>query len=233
MTEVCTQQLPAETVTALAGHAARIKEALQHGLMEVGRELTEAKALLGHGEFGAWVEREVGMTARTAQMILGAYRLCLKNEKFSLLGKSALYLLGAPNVPANTRAAIEAQIEAGDIPRHFEVKRIVHAATRVEHPNENAVNLAIRMEEPPTKAPVVDLHVYKVLSQTEAALADLDREGRKQHIQELRARGKVTDIAAMLDGILDSGQVFRLVTMIRNAPPDSTLEELADALEAI
>jgi hypothetical protein len=43
---------------------------------------------------------------------------------------------------------------------------------------------------------------------------------------------KVADIAVMLSESLDSGQVFRLVTMIRNAP-DATLTTLADALEAI
>jgi hypothetical protein len=37
----------------------------------------------------------------------------------------------------------------------------------------------------------------------------------------------------MLSAILASGQVFRLVTIIRNSPPDATLATLADALEAI
>jgi hypothetical protein len=43
----------------------------------------------------------------------------------------------------------------------------------------------------------------------------------------------VADIAMILSTSLDSGQLFRLVTMIRNAPADAIPTTLADALEAI
>ena len=42
---------------------------------------------------------------------------------------------------------------------------------------------------------------------------------------------EVADIAVMLNGILDSGKIFRLATMLRNGPPEATLDLLADALD--
>jgi hypothetical protein len=83
--------LPPDVVATLKERAVRIRATLQRSLMEAGCELTEAKDILSHGQFTAWVERETGLTIRTAQMIMSAYRLCLKNENFSLLPKSALY----------------------------------------------------------------------------------------------------------------------------------------------
>lgn len=225
------RKLPSQTVTKLAGHATRIRTALQRSLVEVGRELTEAKALITHGQFTAWVEAQCGMTARTAQLILGAYRLCLKNEKFSLLGRSALFILGAADVPASAIAAIERLIAAGNVPRYTDVQDIVRKA-RIDQPRPSAVSVALRMEREPVKATVVDLSVYRgVLAEAEAEAAQ-DHE-RQRHIQDFRGRVEVADIAVMLAGILDSGQLYRLCTMIRNARADATLTTLADALEAI
>jgi hypothetical protein len=204
---------------------------LQRGLVEVGRELTKAKALISHGQFTAWVEQECGMTARTAQLILGAYRLVLKNEKFSHLGRSALFILGAADVPASAIAAIERQIVAGNVPRYTDVKDIVHKA-RVDQPS--AVSVVLRMEHEPVKATVVDLGVHRALAQANAAIDEYNQDhDARQSVQNFRNSIKVADIAVMLSDSLDSGQVFRLVTMIRNAAPDATLAALADALETI
>ena len=98
------RNLSPAVVAKLAGYATRIKATLRRSLDEVGRELTEAKDLLNHGQFVDWVEHDVGMTARTAQHIMSAYRLCLKKRNFALLARSSLYLLGAADMPANTLA---------------------------------------------------------------------------------------------------------------------------------
>jgi hypothetical protein len=231
-------KLPAQTAAKLAGHATKIRAALQRSLVEVGRELTEAKALITHGQFTRWVERECGMTPRTAQLILGAYRLVLKHEKFSLLSRSALFILGAADVPASTIVAIERLIEAGNVPRYTDVREIVHKARGAQ---PSPISVALRMEREPVKARVVDLDVYRTVAKgrdverrAEAAIAEAKQDHeRQQRRQDFRDGIKVADIAVMLSDGLDSGQVFRLVTMIRNAPSDATLTMLADALEAI
>jgi hypothetical protein len=237
------RNLPAKTVAALSERAKRIRAALQRGLVEVGRELVEAKAVLSHGQFGAWVEAECGMKVRTAQLIMSAYKLCLKNENFSHLGRSALFALGAAEVPASTIAAVERQIAAGDVPRYVEVRSLMQRA-RVQRPS--SVTLAIQMEQTPTKAPVVDLGVVRTLmagearkmgpwGSTQTAITeDAQRqEEAKDKLQDFRDRIDIADIAVMLNGVLDSAQVVRLVTMIRHAPAGATLAQLADALERI
>jgi hypothetical protein len=128
------RKLPAQTAAKLAAHAERIKATLRHSVIEVGRELTEAKALVTHGEFREWVERETDLTPRLAQLIMGAYRACLKNENFSLLPRSALYLLGAADLPADTLTAISERIDAGDVPDLGEVRVMVREGRRVPLP---------------------------------------------------------------------------------------------------
>jgi hypothetical protein len=178
-----TKVLPTKIVVELAEHATRIRAALQRSLVEVGRELTEAKRLVSHGAFGKWVERECGMTPRTAQMIMRAYRLCLKNEKFSLLGRSALFVLGATDVPANTIAAIERRIAAGDVPRYADVRDLVYEA-RVDLPSP--VSLALKMNHEPAKAPVIDLREHRILARARNMLAEAEHEGLFQRVQKFR-----------------------------------------------
>jgi hypothetical protein len=177
------------------------------------------------------VERECGLSPRTAQLILGAYRLCCKNEQFSLLGRSALFVLGAADVPANTIAAIERQIAAGDVPRYTDVANIVRTA-RANQPSP--VSVALRMEREPDKAQVVDLGAHRSLAKARADIDEYHRDHEtQQSIQDFLDRKGVAEIAVWLCGILDSGQVFRLTTMLRAAAADATLAELADAMDRI
>jgi hypothetical protein len=115
----------------------------------------------------------------------------------------------------------------GDTPRYTDVREIVHKARR---DSPSPVSLASKMQHEPDKAAVVDLGVHRVLAEARAAIAEAehDHEGQ-QRVQECRDQVKVADIAVMLSGILDDGQVFRL----RNTAPDATLAELAVALESI
>jgi hypothetical protein len=171
-------------VAELAERAARIKATLKRSLLEVGRELTEAKHVLSHGQFTSRVVREVGMSIRTAQLIMGAHRAILKNENFSLLPKSALYILGATDVPASTRAALSKRIEAGDIPSYAEVRTVLRTGSR----GVNPVNVAVNMREPEaeSKAPVVSIEAYRVLARVDERLEAADREGLHERVREFR-----------------------------------------------
>jgi hypothetical protein len=116
--------LPSSTRAELSSRAARIKAALHRGLVEVGRELMGAKDVLNHGGFTKWVETETGMSIRTAELIMRAYRVAQKYENFSDLSRSALVILGADDLPTSTLQAISDRIAAGDVPTLAEVKRI-------------------------------------------------------------------------------------------------------------
>lgn len=61
--------------------------------VEIGRRLTEAKAMVPHGEWGAWLEREVEYSQSTAQNLMRVYREC-GDEQASLFGPSKAQALG-------------------------------------------------------------------------------------------------------------------------------------------
>jgi hypothetical protein len=223
------RNLPAATRADLSARALRIKQVLKHSLTEVGRELTEAKEQLSHGQFVQWVEREVGVSARTAQLVMSSFRLLAKNESFSHLSRSALYLLAAPDAPKQLVNRVERMVKAGEVPTYTAIRSMSQEVKKI-----NVVNLAIVMERP-DKADIVDLHVHRVLTHTHKLLAqgEADMAARREEMEAFRDRIDVADIACMLSGVLDPHHVWRLTTMIRKAPEDLTLNMLADALAAI
>lgn len=221
------RHLSEATAAELSKRAARIKATLHKSLVEVGHELTEAKRLLNHGGFVKWVERETGISARTAQLIMSAYRLCLKNENFSHLGRSALFILGAADVPPATVTAISKMIEAGSVPSYSDVRTLVRAA-QLARPSPVSLAVAIGRDDP-AKAQVIDFAVHKTLAKVNASLAAAGPTS--EGLQEFRDRIDVCEIAVWLNAVLDDRQVFKLATMLRNA--DATLDALADALDAI
>jgi hypothetical protein len=223
------KNLSAATKADLSARAARIKAVLHRSLVEVGRELIEAKAILSHGQFIKWVEAECGMTARTAQLIMGAYRLCLKYENFSHLGRSALFALGVSDVPPSTLIAVQRLIDAGNLPTYSDVRSLVHAA---KADRLSPVSLAVAVENAPAQAHVVDLETHRVLAAVRSSLAAAD-PAVAESVEQFRGRVDVNEIAIWLAELLDDGQIFRLTTLLRAAPSDATLDWLADALEAI
>jgi hypothetical protein len=202
--------------------------------MEIGRELVAAKKITTHGQFVSWVEREVGITARTAQHIMAAYKFWLKNENFSHLPRSVLYLLAAGDVPATTLAAIDRRIEAGDPPSYFEVKQMVKKPSA-------AVEVAIKMEKAPSQPKIVSLQAVRTIKETEERHPNLlanvqglltSRDPKvHENVQALRDRVKLADVATMVCEVLDDQQLFRLITLLRRCPEDFNLRDLAVALE--
>jgi hypothetical protein len=221
--------LPDATVKELCARAARIKAALHRGLVEVGHELIEAKATLNHGQFGDWLEREVGMTPRTAQLIMRAYALISKNENFSLLGRSALFLLTPSDVPAATRDAVARLVEQGTPPAYTEVRTMISAARRSE---PNSVSLAIRAEQPPQKAGVVDLATFRIVSVAQDAIEAGRASGIPERVEQFKKQVIVADIAKMIGGLVDTHDLRRFVTLCRAASA-FTLGDLADVLERL
>jgi Protein of unknown function (DUF3102) len=109
--------LPAET---LADHAAAIRRLGQRiitDIIEIGRHLTEAKDLAGHGHFGAWLLAEFGWSDRTARRFMSVYAMSLKSDTVSdlkALPMRELYLLAAPSTPEEARTEIFERAAAGE-----------------------------------------------------------------------------------------------------------------------
>jgi hypothetical protein len=97
----------------LRQHAASARRVLAQGDRLVGALLLEAKKILPHGQFGAWVMAELNIGSRHAQRLLAAARVRAESDKLSHLPTSVLVLLDAPQVPSELVQQIAAEAEAG------------------------------------------------------------------------------------------------------------------------
>jgi len=105
---------------ALAEHAEVIRAASRatvESILEIGRHLTEAKKLCGHGEWLPWLKREFGWDERTARRFMSIHELAGKSGNLSYLsiGVSALYLLAAPSTPEAARQKVFRMAESGPV----------------------------------------------------------------------------------------------------------------------
>jgi len=96
-------------------------------IIEIGRRLNDAKALVGHGNWLSWLEREFGWTDKTAQNFMSLANAASKNENFSNLNVpvSGLYLLARPNVPQEVIEAVAKHSEQGDRLSLAQIKQLV------------------------------------------------------------------------------------------------------------
>jgi hypothetical protein len=116
----------ADRARALAVNVRNRLERTTEDLIEIGRALAEAKTLLGHGHFGAWLQAEFGLSIRTAQNLMN---VASKYENFSHLaeecGPSVLMLLASPSVPNEAIEETKAIVADGGKVSVAKVKKIV------------------------------------------------------------------------------------------------------------
>jgi hypothetical protein len=103
--------LAAAADPVLAEHADAIRALGRQtieNVIEIGRRLTEAKQIVGHGGWLVWLEREFGWTDRTALNFMRVYELNGKSETISDLDLPlrALYVLAAPSTPESATTEI-------------------------------------------------------------------------------------------------------------------------------
>jgi hypothetical protein len=98
----------------LRGQAERIRRQSATTVLQVGSALLQAKRYLSHGNFLIWVEAEVGITARTAQLYMrAAVWSSTKGKVVEGLPLSLVYLLSAPTTPAEFADAVVDRLAAG------------------------------------------------------------------------------------------------------------------------
>ena len=104
---------------------------------EIGRQLIQLKEIVGHSRWTEYLFRELGWEdPRTAQNFMAvAVRFAnVKNEKFSFLAPSVLYLLAAQSTPQAAVEEVMEQAEEDEPPTVEEAKEIVakHKAVSLE-----------------------------------------------------------------------------------------------------
>jgi hypothetical protein len=92
-------------------------------VIEIGRRLTEAKAMCRHGEWLPWLDKEFGWSDDTALNFTRVYEMD-KSRTVRDLGLSmrGLYLLARPSAPEPVRAEVIQRAEAGEYFTHAQVK---------------------------------------------------------------------------------------------------------------
>ena len=103
----------------LAEHAAEIRRLGQRviaDIIEIGRHLTEAKVVAGHGRFGHWLLQEFDWSDRTARRFMCVYEMSLKSDTVTdlKLPMRELYLLAAPSTPEEARTEILERAAGGE-----------------------------------------------------------------------------------------------------------------------
>jgi hypothetical protein len=95
-------------------------------VIEIGRRLTECKGLVGHGNWGTWLDREFGWTDQTARNYMRVHEIAKSKNILELgLPVSSLYLLAKPSTPQDVQDEMIEQAERGEKPTLAEIRERV------------------------------------------------------------------------------------------------------------
>jgi Protein of unknown function (DUF3102) len=127
----------------LRNQADRIRRSAAASIINVGKDLIVAKHYLSHGSFLNWVEREVGIPARTAQAYMQvAQWASRRGAAVALLPPSLLYLLSAPSTPTAFIDEILKRVEEGH-PVELKTVRGELKAIRSEKRNSDCTGVCV------------------------------------------------------------------------------------------
>jgi hypothetical protein len=100
----------------LASAINALRKTASSTILEIGFRLIEAKALVEHGDWLPWLERNFQWTDRTAQRYISVYGLASKYDTVSdlELPLKALYQLAAPSTPAAAIEEVITRAESGE-----------------------------------------------------------------------------------------------------------------------
>lgn len=102
-------------------------------MLAIGRLASEAKSLLPHGDFTAWVEQTLLLSPTLIRGYMRVYgRFQSKAANFAVLGVSSLLLLASPAVSDGVLGEIEARLLDGQKPTIAEVEQIIATHRTIE-----------------------------------------------------------------------------------------------------
>ena len=95
-------------------------------IIRIGENLIKVKELLGHGNFGLWLEKEFSWSWKTATNFMNVAKQ-FKFETVSNLNTSAraLYLLASASTPEAVREEFSPKLESGEEVTHSQVKEAI------------------------------------------------------------------------------------------------------------
>jgi hypothetical protein len=107
-------------------------------IIEIGRDLLEAKRILPHGEFLPWLGRAFDMSERSAVRFMQcADRFASKSASVADLSPQVLYLLAQPSTPSEAVTAVTEAAKDKPV-THAEAKTIIADAKGRQQPARKA-----------------------------------------------------------------------------------------------
>ena len=147
-------QGPADTLDQHAAEIRRLGKRVVADVIEIGRRLTEAKALAAHGGWLPWLDREFGWDDRTARRFVQVFEWSLKssgNLPDLELPISGIYLLAQDKTPEEARTEVIERAESGE---RITVEAVKTTIAKVRAPRADKAKATNRKGKPaaPPKA---------------------------------------------------------------------------------
>ncbi len=171
-----TQPKTLSPLDTLAEEAQFYSQRFIQDTLQLGRVFTEAKSLVKHGEWGAWVEQNAGCNERTAQQLMQAYTRFGGNAIFSKIEKSKMFKLLA--LPVGTE---EKFISENDI-QSMTAREVEAAVKRVKKEEQMAREEAVREAEERVRGQLRNEIKRLQGSATSATNARLDAEKQRDKL---------------------------------------------------
>ena len=126
---------PDQVLAEHADEVRRLSKRLIDDLLEIGRQLIDAKARVGRGHWLSWLEREFGWRDDTARRYMRLYQFAQEDFEFRKLRNlqlpaSGLYLLAQAKCPLEARKEIVERAEAGETIDVAKIESIITAHER-------------------------------------------------------------------------------------------------------
>ncbi len=174
--------------------------------IELGRRLEEAKQLLPHGKWGAWLKSEVNFSQSTANNFMLIFKEYGASQQSLFGGEANSQTLG--NLPYTKALKLlampeeerEAFVEENDVAamstRELEtvIRERDEARQKAERADEAAVSLLKEVDEYSEK-----LEALKQEADEQAALAAEELEQLREQLEELRSVGKEVAVETVVD----------------------------------
>lgn len=181
--EVQAAPLPERTIETITGEIKALRNQTLACVIEIGRRLKEAKAMLPHGEFGEWLSKEVEFSQSTANNFMklfdayGSAQSCLfgAEVKSQTLGNlsvtNALRLLA---IPENEREAFAAENDVEHLSSRELDKLIKERDALQKQLNEADEGAALALTEAQKKADTARADADAAAERAEALKKELD-----------------------------------------------------------
>lgn len=204
--------------------------------IEIGRRLEEAKAMLPHGEWGAWLKRELDYSQSTAQNFMRIFREygdsqqslfggVTKSQTFGNLSYTkALRLLAITDEEERERFAAENDVDK------MSIRKLDEALKKREAAEARAAAAQSALEEQQEKI----RQMQDALSEADAAArtAEDERARLLRELEDLRGRSGETNTAAAEAAIAEMAEKVEKADAARKAAIAEMTEKVNEANKA-